>query len=96
MKYKEAEVKFDKRSFRVDRAICPNCGLKMQKVIENKSLFDGSLTFHIIKLKCEKCKREYLDMEQAAIYDLFLTMNKYLSKKPLGKISKTLSEITVS
>ena len=31
----------------------------------NKSLFDGSLTFHIIKFKCLKCKKEYLDLEEA-------------------------------
>jgi len=94
MKYQEIKTKFTEKAFRVDRAICPNCGIKMQKIIENKSLFDGSLTFHIIKLKCEKCKKEYLDLEQAEVYDLFLMMNKRLSKKPLGKISKTLSEIT--
>ena len=93
MKYQEVKTKFSEKAFRVDKAICPNCGTKMQKIIENKSIFDGSLTFHIIKLKCESCKKEYLDLEQAEVYDLFLTMNKHLSKKPMGEISKTLSEI---
>ncbi|MBI4170742.1 MAG: hypothetical protein HY514_03540 [Candidatus Aenigmarchaeota archaeon] len=96
MKYQEVKLKFAEKSFRVDKAVCPACGIKMQKIIENKSLFDGSLTFHIIKFKCEKCKKEYLDLEQAEIYDLFLTMSKHLNNKPLGKVSKTLSEVTIS
>ncbi len=94
MRYRDVKTKFLEKAFRVDKATCPDCGIKMQKIIENKSLFDGSLTFHIIKLKCEKCKKEYLDLEQGEVYDLFLTMDKRLSKKPLGKVSKTLSEIT--
>lgn len=93
MRYQEVKMKVTEKAFRVNQAICPDCGIKMQKIIENKSLFDGSLTFHIIKLKCEKCKKEYLDLEQAEVYDLFLTMNKRLGNKPLGKV---LKEIAVS
>ncbi|MBI2076328.1 MAG: hypothetical protein HYT72_03725 [Candidatus Aenigmarchaeota archaeon] len=96
MRYQEVKMKFAEKSFRVDKAVCPACGIKMQKVIENKNLFDGSLTFHIIKFRCEKCKKEYLDLEQAEVYDLFLTMEKRLGKKPLGKVSETLSEIAIS
>lgn len=89
-------MKFAEKAFRIDKAVCPDCGIKMQKIIENKSLFDGSLTFHIIKLRCEKCKKEYLDLEQAGVYDLFLAMEKHLSKKPLSEVSKNISEISVA
>ncbi len=95
-KFKEIEAEFSKNSFKVDNAICTNCGIKMEKIIENMSLFDGSLTFHIIKLRCEKCKKEYMDLEQAAKYDLFLLMNKNLGNKPLEKVSKAISNISVS
>ncbi len=94
--HQEVKTKFSKKAFRVDKAVCPNCGIKMQKIIENKSLFDGSLTFHIIKLRCEKCRKEYLDLEQAEIYDLYLMMSKRLGNKPPGKVSKTLLEMPVS
>ena len=95
-KYKEIDVDINTNAFKVDNATCPNCGIKMEKIIENKSLFDGSVTFHIIKLKCEKCKKEYMDLEQAAKYDLFLIMTKNLGNKPLEKVSKAISNISVS
>lgn len=88
MKLEEVEMKLDEKAFRVDKATCPSCGLKMHKIIENKSLFEGSLTFHIIKLHCEKCHREYLDLEQAQVYDLFLIFNKAFQHKPLADVAK--------
>ena len=91
MKLKEVKMKVGEKAFRVDRAICPQCGLKMHKIIENKSLFDGALTFHIIKLKCEKCEREYLDLEQAQVYDLFLIFNKTYSGKSLERLTEKFS-----
>ena len=90
MKLKEIEMKLDEKAFRVDRAVCPQCNLKMHKIIETKSLFDGALTFHIIKLKCEKCHREYLDLEQAQVYDLFLTVRK-LKERPLYDVTERIS-----
>ena len=95
-KFKEIEAESGKDAFKVDNATCPGCGIKMEKVIENKSLFDGSVTFHIIKLRCEKCKKEYMDLEQAAKYDLFLIMSKNLGDKPVEKVSKAISGVSVS
>lgn len=89
---KEAKMEIGGKAFRVDKSVCPHCDLKMHKIIENKSLFDGSLTFHIIKLKCEKCSREYLDLEQAEVYDMYLILNKRFAGRPLEAISERFSK----
>jgi len=91
----EVEMKLDEKAFRVDKSVCPNCGLKMRKIIENKSLFEGSLTFHIIKFHCEKCDRQYLDLEQAQVYDLFLIFSKKFAGKPLENLTKLSHEISL-
>lgn len=93
-KYQEVNVKINQNAFKVNNAVCPNCGIKMEKIIENRSIFDGSVTFHIIKFRCEKCRKEYMDLEQAAKYDLFLLMNKNFSNQPLEKVSKAISNIS--
>ena len=90
---KEVRVSFGDKAFRVDKAVCPHCGLKMHKIIENKSLFDGSLTFHIIKLKCEKCNREYLDLEQAEVYDMYLIFNKRFAGRSLETVAEKFSKV---
>lgn len=84
----------DRTSFKLSEGICPECSQKMTKIIENKSLFDGTLTFHIIKYKCIKCNREYLDLEQAEKLDLYLIINK-LSKKPLSAITQSMQKLNV-
>ena len=89
---KEVKAVLGEKAFRVDRAVCPHCGLKMHKVIENKSLFDGSLTFHIIKLKCEKCSREYLDLEQAEVYDTYLMFSRKFSGKSLEHVAEKFTK----
>lgn len=88
-------MKVSEKSFRVDRAICPHCGVKTHKVIENKSLFDGSLTFHIIKLRCGKCNREYLDLEQAQVYDLFLVFNKLKERSLHNVVERVSHQVTL-
>ena len=93
-KYKEVKIRIKEKAFRVDKALCPHCGIKMQKIIENKSLFDGSVTFHIIKFRCGRCRREYMDLEQAEKYDLYLIMSKRLDKKPLEKVSRNLMDVS--
>lgn len=72
----EIHFEIDKNAASVMEGICPSCDQKLIKYVDNKSLFDGLLTFHIIKLKCLKCKKEYLDLEEAKKYDLFLALEK--------------------
>ena len=62
------------------------CGGKLTKKVENKILLDGSITFHITKLKCQRCGKEYLDLNQAEKYDFLLMLERAI-KHPLNKIS---------
>ena len=86
-------MEIGEKASRVDKAVCPHCDLKMHKVIENKSLFNGSLTFHIIKLRCEKCSREYMDLEQAEVYDMYLILTKKFAGRPLETVAERFSKI---
>jgi ssDNA-binding Zn-finger/Zn-ribbon topoisomerase 1 len=80
----------DEDSFKVSEGICPECSEKMDKIIENKNLFDGALTFHIIKYRCPKCKKEFMDLKQAEKYDFYLSLKKI--KKPISYITQSLAE----
>ncbi len=92
-KLEEAELEFDNRAFEVAEGICKDCGEKLIKVVENKSILDGAITFHIIKLRCLKCGKEYLDMDQAEKYDFLLTLNKAVkSKKALSFLARKIDE----
>ena len=73
-------MEIDRSAFSVNQADCPNCQVKMGKLVNTKPLFDGTITFHIIEFQCPKCKRKYLDLEQAEKYDLYATLEK-LSKE---------------
>ena len=84
--------KIDNESFKVVEGFCPVCNKKMNKLIENKSLFDGTLTFHIIKFRCDKCDKEFLDLEQAKSYDLFLLLRN-IAKKPLSVLNETINKL---
>lgn len=75
-KFKEVEAEIDENSFKVSEGICPLCNEKMSKYIANFSLFNGALTFHIIKFRCDKCKREYMDIDEAEKYDFYLLIRK--------------------
>lgn len=89
----EVEFKVDKTSFEVEEGICPACGKEMTKVIENKSLFDGALSFHLIKFRCNLSGKEFLDLNQAKKYDLFLLLNKISSKKKLKDLTQNVRSI---
>ncbi len=86
----EVNVEVDEESFKVAKAECPACDKKMNKKIENKSLFNGVLTFHIIKFRCAECKKEYLDLEQAETYDLYLALSKISALKPVHGVTHDL------
>ncbi len=73
-KFSKVKIEVDENSFEVSEGVCPECNEKMSKYIANFNLFEGALTFHIIKFKCSKCKREYLDMNEAEKYDFYLLM----------------------
>src|SRR3989344_6344185 len=78
---KEESLELGENVFEVNEGNCSNCDEKLVKVVENKSLLNGMLTFHIIKLRCLNCGKEYLDLEQAEKYDFFLLLERELKKK---------------
>lgn len=93
-KMKEVKAEIDIESFKVITGVCPTCNQKMEKIIQNKNLFDGAITFHIIKFRCSKCRKEYLDIEQAQKYDLYLLLEKF-SKKPIKSIGDMVDKLKV-
>ena len=86
----EVKIEVDKNAFEVNSGICKRCKEKMVKIVENRSVLDGTITFHIIKLKCEKCGKEYLDLDQAEKYDFLITLEKAM-KQPLEMVSKRIA-----
>jgi hypothetical protein len=86
---KEIEIEVDKDALEVSDGFCKECNEKLVKMVENRSILDGSVTFHIIKLKCMKCGREYLDLDQAEKYDFLLTLEKAV-KQPLDKLTRKI------
>ena len=88
-KLQEVDVNMDKDAFEVNDGVCKECNEKLVKIVQNKSILDGAITFHIIKLKCPKCGKEYLDLDQAEKYDFTLILEKAV-KQPLDKLSRRI------
>ena len=88
---KEEELEINKESFEVNEGICKDCNIKLIKIVENRSIFGGTISFHIIKLKCPKCGKEYLDLDQAEKYDFLLTLEKASKEKPLDILTKKIT-----
>gem|GEM_PF-2310812 len=65
---------------------CLDCKIKMIKYKEDKSLFDGAMTFNFIKLRCPQCKKEYLNLEEAKKYDQYLKLKKMGREKALATL----------
>ena len=86
----EIRIELDENAFEVNEGICKYCHERLIKVVENRNALDGTITFHIIKLKCPKCGKEYLDLDQAEKYDFALLLEKAV-KQPLDKLSRRLS-----
>jgi len=83
-KLQEENIEIDEDSFEVNNGVC--CNEKMIKIVDNRNLFEGALTFHIIKLKCSMCGKEYMDLDQAEKYDLLLK----LEKQPIEILTKKI------
>lgn len=79
----EVKVDFDSSASEVNEGICVECGEKLIKIVENRSIPDGAITFHIIKLRCLKCGKEYLDLHQAEKYDFLFSLENAIKQKRL-------------
>jgi len=91
-KLETVETKIDGNAFEVNEGICKDCGEKLIKIVENRSILDGAISFHIIKLRCPNCGKEYLDLDQAEKYDFTLILERAL-QQPLDKLSKRILTI---
>lgn len=87
---KEVPVEIDQDSLRVYEGVCPSCKKKLSKIIVNEELFNGAITIHIIKFRCETCKTEYLDLAEAQKYDLYVSLKK-LEHKPLSNVMEIIT-----
>ncbi len=86
---RDEKLELDGSAFEVNEGVCKGCGEKLVKRVENRSILDGTITFHIIKLRCTKCGKEYLDLDQAEKYDLLLTFEK-ASKESFEVLAKKI------
>ena len=86
----EESFDLDKNAFEVNDGICKDCGGRLIKIVENRNILDGAITFHIIKLKCQNCGKEYLDLNQAEKYDFALLLERAV-RQPLDKLSRRIS-----
>jgi len=88
---KEADIEIDENASEVNESVCKDCNENLVKIIENKNILDGAITFHIIKLKCPRCGKTYLDLNQAEKYDFLLTLEKATNQKQsLESLSKRI------
>ena len=88
----EVEMEFDSGASEVNEGVCKECGERLVKVVENRNLLNGAITFHIIKLRCEKCGKEYLDLGQAEKYDFLITLEKAIKAKALRTLAERIEE----
>ena len=88
----EDSLNFDSGTVEVNGGHCKNCNGKLIKVVENRNFLEGSISFHIIKLRCVSCGKEYLDLTQADKYDFILTLEKAMKNKvALNVLTKKIS-----
>ncbi len=88
-KFKEVELEIDKDAFEVNEGTCQDCNEKLIKMVENRSILNGTISFHIIKLRCPKCGKEYLDLDQAEKYDFALLLEK-ATQQPISILTRKI------
>ena len=82
----QAEIDLESGASEVNEGYCKECNGKLIKVVENRNFLEGSISFHIIKLKCDSCGKEYLDLNQADKYDFLLTLERAIKNKIALKV----------
>lgn len=90
-KLEEVKFEIDKDTFEAKEGICPDCNEKFIKIVENRNVGD-LVTFHITKLKCPKCGRKYLDLNNAEKYDMLLMLEKAF-RQPINILSKKIAKL---
>ncbi len=90
-KLEEVKFEIDKNAGQVNEGTCPDCNEKFIKVVENRNIGNW-VTLHITKLKCPKCDKEYLDLEQGKKYNILLMLEKAF-KQPINVLSKKIEKL---
>ena len=77
----EIKVQISKGAFKSNELHCDNCNKKMDKIFIDTEIPNTSLTIHLEAFRCEKCKKEYLNGDQADKLDRALAISKAIDKK---------------
>jgi len=80
---REVKVKIRKDAFRAKLLHC-SCGAKMKKTFIDLDIPNTDLTIHLEAFRCNKCKKEYLNGEQAKKLDRAVAIGNALSENGLS------------
>ncbi|HLC57500.1 MAG TPA: hypothetical protein VJH95_02930 [Candidatus Nanoarchaeia archaeon] len=89
-KLEPAEFKFDKNAFKSEHLTCDDCNAEMKKTEIEMGMPDKSLVARLSAFQCPKCKKEYLNFEEAKKLDKALMLSRLMSNEGF-KITKSLS-----
>ena len=89
-KLKDAKFTFNKEAFRAKLLHCDNCNKEMKQARIEMKLPDSFLSVRLDVFRCAKCKKEYLNFEEAKKLDRALLISRMMSYDGF-KIRKSLS-----
>lgn len=89
-KLEEVKVTFDKEAFRAKSMHCDACNRIMKQIRIDMGMPDSFLSVRLNAFRCTKCKKEYLNFEEARKLDRALLISR-LMKSDNYKIRKSLS-----
>ena len=89
-KLKGAKFTFDKEAFKAKSLHCDNCNVEMKQARIEMNLPDSFLSVKLNVFRCAKCKKEYLNFEEARKLDRALLISRMTSYDGF-KIRKSLS-----
>ena len=84
---KEVKIKISKKAFK-GPLHCPDCNIKMEKIITDMDLPENEVTLHLKAYKCPKCHRERLSGDQAERFDKLMLMMDIMKKNFLFKFER--------
>lgn len=89
-KLEDAKVTFDKEAFRAKLMHCDTCSRVMKQIKIEMGMPDSFLSVRLNVFRCTKCKKEYLNFEEARKLDRALLVSR-LMRYDNYKIRKSLS-----
>lgn len=89
-KLEDAKVTFDKEAFRAKLMRCDTCSRVMKQIKIEMGMPDSFLSVRLNVFRCTKCKKEYLNFEEARKLDRALLVSRLMTYDNY-KIRKSLS-----